>query len=78
MRQTLRSLFPTHNAHLRIRTYMNFNLDLKVDKAMNQLSQSKTLRRWTYIILILSIVGVATWQAAPILQAIAKIIEVTK
>ncbi|MFW2082960.1 hypothetical protein ACNPQK_18565 [Acinetobacter guillouiae] len=57
---------------------MNFNLDLKVDKAMNQLSQSKTLRRWTYIILILSIVGVATWQAAPILQAIAKIIEVTK
>lgn len=29
---------------------MNFNLDLKVDKAMNKLSESKTLRVWTYII----------------------------
>ena len=39
---------------------MNFNLDLKVDKAMNQLSESKTLRRWTYIVGFLVIVGVGT------------------
>jgi hypothetical protein len=45
---------------------------------MNKLSESEALRHWTYIILVLSIVGVATWQAAPILLAIAKIIEVTK
>ncbi|WP_165382316.1 hypothetical protein [Acinetobacter wuhouensis] len=57
---------------------MNFNLDLKVDKAMNQLSQSKTLRVWSYIIIFLLIVGVFIWQLASILQAIAKIIEALK
>ena len=57
---------------------MNFNLDLKVDKAMNQLSESKVLRRWTYIIGFLVILGMCVWQLAPILQAIAKLIEVLK
>ena len=57
---------------------MNFNLDLRVDKAMNQLSESKALRRWTYIVCFLVIVGVGTWQLAPILQAMAKLIEVLK
>ena len=57
---------------------MNFNLDLKVDKAMNQLSESKVLRRWTYVIGVLMIVGMGTWQLAPILQALAKLIEVIK
>lgn len=57
---------------------MNFNLDLKVDKAMNQLSESKVLRRWTYVIGVLVIVGMGTWQLAPILQALAKLIEVLK
>lgn len=57
---------------------MNFNLDLKVDKAMNQLSESKVLRRWTYVIGVLMIVGMGTWQLAPILQALAKLIEVLK
>ena len=37
---------------------MNFNLDLKVDKAMNQLSQSKALRMWTYIAMALIIIGI--------------------
>ena len=78
MRQTLRSLFPTHNAHLRIRTYMNFNLNMQVDKVMNKLSESKPLRVWTYLIMAAIITGILAWQAAPILQAIAKIIEVTK
>jgi hypothetical protein len=57
---------------------MNFNLDLKVDKAMNQLSESKVLRRWTYVIGVLVIVGMGTWQLASILQALAKLIEVLK
>ncbi|MDH2190493.1 hypothetical protein N5J47_11460 [Acinetobacter sp. GD03645] len=57
---------------------MNFNLDLKVDKAMNKLSESKALRIWTYIIAISILFGILLWQAAPILTAIAKLIEVSK
>ena len=57
---------------------MNFNLDLKVDKAMNKLSESNALRRWTYTVLVLIIVGVAIWQLAPSITAIATLIEATK
>ena len=57
---------------------MNFNLDFKVDKAMNQLSESKALRRWTYIVCFLAILGVGMWRLAPIPQAIAKPIEILK
>jgi hypothetical protein len=57
---------------------MNFNLDLKVDKAMNKLSESKTLRIWTYLITLAVILGLLVWQAAPIITAIAKLIEVIK
>lgn len=57
---------------------MNFNLDLKVDKAVNKISESKKLRIWTYIISGFVIVGLCIWQAAPILMAIAKLIEVLK
>lgn len=45
---------------------------------MNKLSESKTLRQWTYIVCFLVILGVGMWQLAPILQAIAKLIEVLK
>ena len=45
---------------------------------MNELSESKTLRRWTYTIGFLVIVSLGTWQLAPILQALAKLIEVLK
>ena len=54
---------------------MNFNLDLKVDKAMNKLSESETLRRWTYNIGFMILAGLAIWRSAPILNALAKIIE---
>ncbi|CAM2992444.1 hypothetical protein [Acinetobacter celticus] len=57
---------------------MNFNLDLKVDKAVNKISESKKLRIWTYIIAGFVIVGLCIWQAAPILIAVAKLIEVLK
>lgn len=57
---------------------MNFNLDLKVDKAMNKLSESKALRAWTYIITLAGIIGLLVWQAAPIITATAKLIEVLK
>lgn len=57
---------------------MNLNLNLQVDKVMNKLSESKALRLWTYIVCLLVIVGIGTWQLAPILQAIAKLIEVLK
>lgn len=55
---------------------MNFNLNLRVDKAMDKLSESRTLRVWTYIIGCLVIIGILFLQAAPILASIAKIIEV--
>lgn len=45
---------------------------------MNNLSQSKALRMWTYIVMTLIIIGIGVWQPAPILQAIAKILEVLK
>lgn len=45
---------------------------------MNKLSESKTLRVWTYLIMVSIIIGILVWQVAPILQAVAKIIEVTK
>ena len=67
-----------HLAELRGKPYMNFNLDLKVDKAMNQLSQSKALRMWTYIAMALIIIGIGVWQFAPIILAIVELIKVTK
>lgn len=57
---------------------MNFNLNFRVDKALEKLSESKTLRIWTYIIAAAVIFGILLWQAAPILTAVAKIIEVLK
>lgn len=55
---------------------MNFNLNLKLDKVMDKLSESKVLRYWTYVICIFMILGILCWQAAPILNGIAKILEV--
>lgn len=57
---------------------MNFNLILKVDKAMDKLSESKVLRYWTYVICTFIVVGILSWKAAPILNGIAKILEVLK
>ncbi|MBJ9370549.1 hypothetical protein [Acinetobacter sp. TGL-Y2] len=57
---------------------MDFNLNLKVDKAMDKLSESKILRYWTYVISIFSILGILSWQAASILTGVAKIIEALK
>ena len=55
---------------------MNFNLNFRVDKALEKLSESKALRIWTYIIACVVVLGIMIWQAAPILTAVAKIIEV--
>ncbi len=57
---------------------MNFNLDLKVDKAMNRIAESKALRAWTYLIGLIVILGIIFWQLAPILTAISRLIEVLK
>lgn len=57
---------------------MNFNLNFRVDKALEKLSESKALRIWTYIIAGVVVLGIMIWQAAPILTAVAKIIEVLK
>ena len=57
---------------------MNFNLNMQVDKVMNKLSDSRTLRIWTYLVIVLVIIGIAVWQLAPILTATAKLIEVLK
>lgn len=57
---------------------MNFNLYLQVDKAMNKLSESRTLRIWTYVVIALFIIGIAVWQLAPIISATAKLIEALK
>ena len=57
---------------------MNFNLDLKVDKAMNQLSQSKALRIWTYIAMALIAICIGVWQFSSIILAIVELIKVTK
>jgi len=55
---------------------MNFNLNLQVDKVMNKLSESKTLRIWTYIVGLGLILGLLIWQAASIITAIATLITV--
>lgn len=57
---------------------MNFNLKMQVDKVMNKLSESKALRVWTYIVFRGLIVLAIIWKLAPILEAIAKILEVLK
>ncbi|ENW92736.1 hypothetical protein F904_02679 [Acinetobacter dispersus] len=57
---------------------MNFNLNMQVDKVMNKLSGSKVLRVWTYIMVLAFLIGILIWQAAPILMAISKLIEVSK
>ncbi|WP_373351034.1 hypothetical protein [Acinetobacter bereziniae] len=64
--------------HIRGKPYMDFNLNLKVDKAMDKLSESKILRYWTYVISIFTILGILSWQAASILTGVAKIIEALK
>lgn len=57
---------------------MNFNLDFKVDKAMNKLSESKTLRIWTYLIVLSVIIGILAWQTAPIILATVELIKALK
>lgn len=55
---------------------MNFNLNLQVDKVMNKLSESKTLRIWTYIVGLGLILGLLIWQTASIITAVATLITV--
>ncbi|MBU3845558.1 MAG: hypothetical protein H9855_00995 [Candidatus Acinetobacter avistercoris] len=55
---------------------MNFNLNLQVDKVMNKLSESKTLRIWTYMVGLGFILGLLIWQAAPIITAVASLLTV--
>jgi len=55
---------------------MNFNLNLQVNKVMNKLSESKTLRIWTYIVGLGLILGLLIWQAASIITAVATLITV--
>jgi len=45
---------------------------------MNQLSESKILKRWIYTIGFIVLAGITIWQLAPILQAFTKLIEVLK
>lgn len=50
---------------------MNFNLNMRVEKVMKQISDSPILRRWTYVIAFMIVLGLGVWQLAPILQACA-------
>ncbi|MCK4099739.1 hypothetical protein [Acinetobacter radioresistens] len=43
---------------------------------MNKLSESKTLRIWTYIVGLGFILGLLIWQAASIITAVATLITV--
>ncbi|WP_171499860.1 hypothetical protein [Acinetobacter radioresistens] len=43
---------------------------------MNRLSESKTLRIWTYIVGLGLILGLLIWQAASIITAVATLITV--
>ena len=53
---------------------MNFNLSLQVEKVMKQISDSQTLRRWTYVIGTFGVIALFVWQLAPILQACAVLV----
>jgi len=57
---------------------MNFNLDLKVDKVMKASIEKYGLWQTIVAFILLLSVPILIWQLAPILQALAKLIEVLK
>lgn len=67
-------LFPTHNADLRIRTYMNFNIGDWIVKALELVQTHKSVRVFCYWILFV----IALFAMGPIIASIAKLIEVLK
>lgn len=65
--QLLGFLFPTHNAHLRIRTYMNYTPknQLKVDGKMSELGADKASNKLATAAIIASVLfGIAAVIAA--------------
>lgn len=50
---------------------MDFNINIKMDKAMNAISKNEKLRHWTYTILVLIIIAIIAWKSPDIINAIA-------
>lgn len=54
---------------------MNLNINMRVDKAMRTIAESKTLRKWTYIVSVLFILGMLILQSGNILTGLADLIR---
>ncbi len=54
---------------------MNFNINLKLDKAMDKLSESRTLRVWTYVIGIIIFITVLVMNFGEISIGIADLVR---
>ncbi len=48
---------------------------MRVDKAMRTIAESKTLRKWTYIVSVLFILGMLILQSGNILTGLADLIR---
>lgn len=57
---------------------MNFNLNMRVEKVMKQISDSPILRHWTYMVGLIAVLALGVWQLAPILQACAVLVATLK
>lgn len=48
---------------------------MRVDKAMKTIAESKTFRNWTYIVLILIIIGIFVFKGGDIFSGLAELIR---
>lgn len=54
---------------------MDFNINLKLDKVMSKIADSKTLRTWTYIVLFVFLIAILLWQSSDLIASIADLIR---
>lgn len=57
---------------------LNFNISLMMSKAVKAINDNKKFRTWSYILVVLMIVGIFVFKSADIILSIAELLEVLR
>lgn len=57
---------------------LNFSISLMMSKAVKAINDNKKFRTWSYILVVLMIVGIFVFKSADIILSIAELLEVLR
>lgn len=54
---------------------MNFNIDFNLEQVMDKIGHDKTLRNWTYIVLLFACLFAFLWKCGDIATGLAELVR---